>query len=333
MTTLVQSLYHAIIVDMLEFQNEYYVPFLFVGIVLITAAFVYHQRVRNNNKRTTTKTGPSSLPASSSSSSLTTYLRPSVNLKPPAVSSPSASFISSSPSASNQLYRPAALLNLKPPAVSSPSASFISSSPSASNQLYRKDDYETRYDTDGTRYQCVSVPFRLTQENKVEILMITSRGKGDYIFPGGGWEIAESAAEAARREAFEEAGIRGSVVKQIVADQHYTSDKGNKSRLWGFLLAVDKLEDEWPESERRRKWMSIDEAERALSKKRRIKFGALWSNAIDHFIEQNLYHPPNSNEKQHCMKKKKKNGYQISHSYLSQISSRCTDEKNSQESF
>lgn len=300
MTTLVQSLYHAIIVDMLEFQNEYYVPFLFVGIVLITAAFVYHQRVRNNNKRTTTKTGPSSLPASSSSSSLSTYLRPSVNLKPPAVSSPSASF--------------------------------ISSSPSASNQLYRKDDYDTRYDTDGTRYQCVSVPFRLTQENKVEILMITSRGKGDYIFPGGGWETAESAADAARREAFEEAGIRGSVAKQIVTDQHYTSDKGNKSRLWGFLLAVDKLEDEWPESERRRKWMSIDEAERALSKKRRIKFGALWSNAIDHFIEQNLYHPPNPNEKQHCMKKKK-NGYQISHSYLSQISSRCTDEKNSQESF
>ena len=37
--------------------------------------------------------------------------------------------------------------------------------------------------------------------------------------------------------------------------------------------------------------MSIDEAEIALSEKRRIKFGALWKKAMNYFIEQSLYHP------------------------------------------
>ena len=37
--------------------------------------------------------------------------------------------------------------------------------------------------------------------------------------------------------------------------------------------------------------MSIDEAEIALSEKRRVKFGALWRNGVNYFIEQSLYHP------------------------------------------
>ena len=36
------------------------------------------------------------------------------------------------------------------------------------NQKYRKQDPETRYDDDGTRYQCVSIPYRINPEtNKV----------------------------------------------------------------------------------------------------------------------------------------------------------------------
>eukprot|EP00486_Rosalina_sp_Unknown_P014585 CAMPEP_0201581784 /NCGR_PEP_ID=MMETSP0190_2-20130828/75309_1 /ASSEMBLY_ACC=CAM_ASM_000263 /TAXON_ID=37353 /ORGANISM="Rosalina sp." /LENGTH=177 /DNA_ID=CAMNT_0048020451 /DNA_START=175 /DNA_END=705 /DNA_ORIENTATION=+ len=72
------------------------------------------------------------------------------------------------------------------------------------NQKYRKQDPETRYDDDGTRYQCVSIPYRINKEtNKVEIFMITSRNRGDYIFPGGGWEKKESGPECAQREAWE----------------------------------------------------------------------------------------------------------------------------------
>ena len=75
------------------------------------------------------------------------------------------------------------------------------------NQIYRKQDPQTRYDDDGTRYQCVAVPYRIINKSKVEIYMITSRTRGDYIFPGGGWEKNESQQECVRREAFEEAGV------------------------------------------------------------------------------------------------------------------------------
>ena len=129
---------------------------------------------------------------------------------------------------------------------------------SGRSQIHRKQDPETRYDDDGTRYQCVSIPYRVNREtNCVQILMITSRNKGDYIFPGGGWEKEENGEDCALREAFEEAGIRGKVTAEIVSDQRYTSDKGNRSRLWGFLLEVTDVLENWPESERRRKWVCL----------------------------------------------------------------------------
>eukprot|EP00483_Globobulimina_turgida_P000603 UN00603 len=157
------------------------------------------------------------------------------------------------------------------------------------NQKYRKRDPQTRYDDDGTRYQCVAIPYRITNNNKVQIFMITSRNRGDYIFPGGGWERNETGPQCAQRESWEEAGIKGNITKQLISDQHYTSDKGNKSRLWGFLLQVTVVEDTWPESVRRRKWMSIDEAEIALQDNRRVKFGRLWNKGVEYFIEQDLY--------------------------------------------
>merc|ERR1719474_705546 len=81
---------------------------------------------------------------------------------------------------------------------------------------------------------------------------------------------------------------------QLVADQRYTSEKGNRSRLWGYLLRVDQVLDEWPEPERRRKWMTIDEAEIALPEKRRVKFGRIWTNAVKYFVDHNLYRPKSS---------------------------------------
>lgn len=157
------------------------------------------------------------------------------------------------------------------------------------NQIYRKQDPQTRYDDDGTRYQCVAIPYRIVNKCKVEIYMITSRTRGDYIFPGGGWEKNESRQECVQREAFEEAGIRGIVGKELVSDQKYISDKGNKSRLWGYLLEVTDVLDEWPEPERRRKWMTINEADIALVERRKPKFGALWKHAIEYFVERNLH--------------------------------------------
>ena len=67
--------------------------------------------------------------------------------------------------------------------------------------------------------------------------------------------------------------------------------------------------------------MSIDEAEIALGAKRRRKFGLLWKNSINYFIEQNLYHLPQHN---HQLKATKNGSY---HNHLAQINIRSEDKK------
>ncbi|AQK57679.1 Nudix hydrolase 13 mitochondrial [Zea mays] len=44
---------------------------------------------------------------------------------------------------------------------------------------------------------------------RLQVLMISTPKRSDLIFPKGGWEDDESIDEAASREAFEEAGVKG----------------------------------------------------------------------------------------------------------------------------
>jgi len=282
------SAYQEFITDIIEMQSEYYVPLIFVGLIVMASVLMYKKQTQTklplnnlsnqqsvnslhlNNPSKSSKSSKSSkpmIPSQHNINSLYTYNQHNIN------------------SITNNNNNN----NNNPSSCSSSFSSSLSMDGTKPNQKYRKQDPDTRYDDDGTRYQCVAVPYRIVNHSKVEVFMITSRNRGDYIFPGGGWEKHETGPQCAQREAWEEAGIRGDIIKEIVSDQHYTSDKGNKSRLWGYLLNVTQVLEEWPETERRRKWMTINEAEIALSDKRRVKFGALWKNAIEYFIEQNLY--------------------------------------------
>ncbi|KAH7841498.1 hypothetical protein Vadar_030636 [Vaccinium darrowii] len=51
-----------------------------------------------------------------------------------------------------------------------------------------------------------------TSDKVVEVLMINSTSGPGLLFPKGGWENDETVAEAALREALEEAGVRGDIV-------------------------------------------------------------------------------------------------------------------------
>eukprot|EP01084_Bolivina_argentea_P206415 352446_1 len=241
---MLQSVYDSLLNDMIEIQNEYYIPLILISLVVMASMLMYKKSNNTRFKSTenNNKTIPSPIPPEYQYSS---SLSPPIN--------------------NHTQYE------YKPP-----------------NQKYRKHDPETRYDDDGTRYQCIAIPYRIIN-NKVEIFMITSRGKGDYIFPGGGWELNETKQQCTQRELYEEAGVRGNAIKELISDVLYTSDKGNKSRLWGYLFHVNKVLDTWPEPQRRRKWMSIDEVDIALSEKRRVKFGKLWNKAVEYFTIQNLY--------------------------------------------
>lgn len=99
-----------------------------------------------------------------------------------------------------------------------------------------------------------------------KILLITSRGSGRWILPKG-WPIdGLDGAGAAMQEAWEEAGVKiGSIQKKAIGNFNY--DKGLGGGVKAPVIAhvhaleVEKLVDEYPEAdERRRKWVSPEDA-------------------------------------------------------------------------
>ncbi len=108
-------------------------------------------------------------------------------------------------------------------------------------------------------YQSAVIPFRI-KNNKIKILLITSRNSKKWIFPKGFIENNLSAKQSAEKEAYEEAGIEGQVHDLILGE--YSFNKwGGTFHVKVFPLHVTKIFDEWPEDNlRKRKWMSLKKA-------------------------------------------------------------------------
>jgi 8-oxo-dGTP pyrophosphatase MutT (NUDIX family) len=104
---------------------------------------------------------------------------------------------------------------------------------------------------------------------KVEVLLITSRDTGRWVIPKG-WPMEGcSPAEAAAREAWEEAGVEGLVTKDglgLFAYEKVLSPKHALScQVEVFALRVAKLVSKFPErKERRRKWFAAEKAARKV---------------------------------------------------------------------
>ncbi|KAL7673626.1 hypothetical protein ACOME3_008479 [Neoechinorhynchus agilis] len=91
------------------------------------------------------------------------------------------------------------------------------------------------------------------------VLLVSSSKKSDkFVIPGGGIENGESGAEAAKREVYEEAGIRGQIIKHL---NEYLNEE-SKSITTVFIFNVEYEDETWPEKSigRKRKWMELDEA-------------------------------------------------------------------------
>ncbi|KAJ1969890.1 hypothetical protein IWQ62_000323 [Dispira parvispora] len=119
---------------------------------------------------------------------------------------------------------------------------------------------------DGVRQVSGGVP--IDYQTK-KILLISSRQDPQrYILPKGGWERNETREEGAVRETFEEAGLEARVVNYLGTwDLHPKKDTERvKCEMAFYELAVDKVHDEWPEKEeRRRMWVTFNEALGLLS--------------------------------------------------------------------
>nr|WP_246184882.1 NUDIX hydrolase [Paracoccus aestuariivivens] len=100
---------------------------------------------------------------------------------------------------------------------------------------------------------------------KGKVLLVTSRGTGRWIVPKGWPMPGRSLADAAKQEAWEEAGVRGKVDQDAVGTYHYDKqqDRGFAIpvEVHVFVLEVDGLVDEFPEdSQRKRRWYSPERA-------------------------------------------------------------------------
>lgn len=126
-----------------------------------------------------------------------------------------------------------------------------------------------RYGAQGERLVAGVVPL---STDKYYVLLIQSTRRGGWVLPKGGWELDEpTIQDAAKREAWEEAGILcnitydlGLVPERRKPDQLTT--QAPKASYHFFEATVEKQEAQWPEMHKReRHWFSYKDARQALA--------------------------------------------------------------------
>lgn len=109
-------------------------------------------------------------------------------------------------------------------------------------------------------FQVGAIPYRWLA-GELQILLITTRKKRRWIVPKGLIDPGLGARDAARKEAWEEAGIVGEVAAISCGVYEYKK-WGGLCRVELFPLAVREEARDWPEcDERARVWLAAAEAE------------------------------------------------------------------------
>jgi phosphohistidine phosphatase len=105
--------------------------------------------------------------------------------------------------------------------------------------------------------QSAIIPYR-KNKGEIQILLITTRSGKKWTIPKGLIESHLTAAESARLEGHEEAGIEGELHPDSIG--HYRYEKWNGICVVEvFPMRVTRLLDQWPESFMRiRRWVSLE---------------------------------------------------------------------------
>jgi 8-oxo-dGTP pyrophosphatase MutT (NUDIX family) len=120
------------------------------------------------------------------------------------------------------------------------------------------------------RLQVGALCWRWAAGGVFKVLLITSRDTGRWVIPKG-WPMRKrSEAEAAAREAFEEAGARGDVDERAVGlfsyDKQLSQGRAVSVLVRVFALQVRSLVRKYPEyGQRRIKWFAADKAARKVA--------------------------------------------------------------------
>jgi 8-oxo-dGTP pyrophosphatase MutT (NUDIX family) len=114
--------------------------------------------------------------------------------------------------------------------------------------------------------QSAVIPYR-KKDGTLEILLITSQNKGNWIIPKGIIEENLSPEESAKKEAEEEAGVKGKVGNVLIGKYSYKKWGGTCS-VQVYALHVKEILDKWLEDDiRLRKWFPIKKAVKTVNKK------------------------------------------------------------------
>ena len=111
--------------------------------------------------------------------------------------------------------------------------------------------------------QYAALPWR--DQDGIEVLLVTSRETRRWVIPKG-WPMKNKKPHAAAaREALEEAGVTGRVMKRPIGTYSYIKRLKNGAPLQCsvdvFPLKVEQQRDRWPEqAQRTGRWFSAEEA-------------------------------------------------------------------------
>jgi len=145
--------------------------------------------------------------------------------------------------------------------------------------------------------QVAAVCYRRRGES-VEFLLVNTNGGGKWTFPKGTPERTLSHSQAAEREAWEEAGVRGHI-----EPRHFHLYLHSKGVFWkppgvrefvvkAFLLEVEQTEP-GHEPQRNPTWFSPEDAKKTLAKGREVKYAREMQAVVDRAMEAlGAAHPP-----------------------------------------
>ena len=137
--------------------------------------------------------------------------------------------------------------------------------------------------------QVAAVCYRRRGE-EVDFLLVNTNGGGKWTFPKGAPIPAISHSQAAEREAWEEAGVKGQV-----EPRHFHLYLHSKGVFWkppgvrefvvkAFLLEVERTES-LHEPMRNPTWFSSEDARKTLAKGREVKYAREIQTVIDRALD------------------------------------------------
>ncbi len=126
--------------------------------------------------------------------------------------------------------------------------------------------------------------------SSIEFLLVNTNGGNKWTFPKGASEPSLSHSQAAEREAWEEAGVRGHI-----EPRHFHLYIHSKGVFWktpgvrefvvkAFLMEVERTEESH-EPMRNPTWYAPEEARKILAKGREVKYAREMQAVVDRALE------------------------------------------------